>query len=165
MAGAAGAAAVAMSRSAAKNAAFICQFTSMAPDAACYRLRILGSELEALVLATMRDKARAVLGSVSDSTHQTAHDAQVTQIERARRTLYERLIRDEICAETFQAESAALDDELERLRRRKSAFGDGVVDIAQDVLAHTALCRSAVDMFFEKVWVFPDNRLEVEWRV
>ena len=166
-----------MRTNSAKNVTFFCQHTRVAPDAACHRFRILGCELEGIVLENIREQAQVILNSANDfspsSECQTAQDTRIKQIEDARCALYERFVLKEVCANEFKAENEALNAELESTKHAKAAFKseyeksdtiDKVRTIASATLAATELTQSVVDGLIDKVCVYPNRRIEVAWK-
>ena len=60
---------------------------------------MLESNLEAIVLKNLRDKAQSILDNLGDSPKQQAEcGVQVRQLEDAKRVLYERFVLDEVTA-------------------------------------------------------------------
>jgi len=161
-----------MRLSSTKNAAFHCAFTHAAPDVECHRLKILGSELEAAVMKSIREQARAVLKSMSDSPPTTAQESQVTQIEDVKRSLYERFILGEINVDEYKTAKAGLDAAFDRAKStqkiaRESAsktVDDDLRKIAEDAVKAKNLTRPVVEGLVERVKVFPGGRVEVAWK-
>ena len=167
-----------MKLSSTKNAAFHCDFTRAAPDAECYRHKMLGIELEAIVLAQIRKQARAILKSMDDTMSQavpkTELESRITQIEDAKLALYEKFVFGEIGADEYTSEKSGLDDELTRMKNAgailakeaaKKASVVGFRQAAEDALKAKKLSQPIVDALIVRVCVYPDGRVEVVTKV
>ena len=163
-----------MQLNSAKDASFQCLFTRIAPDVACHRLRILGSELEIAVLNNIREHAQTILDSVPLSTeHQTGCRTQVEQIQDAKCALYERFVLKEISADEFKASNAVLNVELKHAKLTAATLKDESAEnasigelrkIAEIALNSAELTQALVDGFIDKVRVYPGNCVEVVWK-
>jgi hypothetical protein len=146
--------------SATKSPNFNCVFTRPDPDAECNGLRISRAELETEVLRQLKSHARELL----------AQDAKLKQAKVPvlgdGRELYERFISGEIDREAYQKEKAALDTAAQTIRQIPVAKQSGeTLATAKSVLAMRTLKAEHVEAFISRVRVFPDKRVEVEWRV
>ena len=156
-----------------KNSSFLCQYTQVATDAECHKLRMLGSEVEAIVLERVREQARLILDTDPASpTLQTEHDAQVTQAGDAKCALYERYVLGEVSVDEYLEKKVALDANLERTKFARSAYVqesatkesyEKLRQIAEDAVYATELTRSVVDALVDKVRIYPGSRVEVAW--
>jgi hypothetical protein len=165
-----------MKLSATRNAAFHCDFTRVAADAECYRLKMLASELEPAVFNYIRKQTRAILKSAEESP---AHpepsmeqSARITEIEAAKRALYEKYVTREISAGEYKAVKTGLDADLERVRivkavltkeTAKKASIDGFKQIAADAVKAKKLSQPLVNGLVDRVRVYPGGNIEIDW--
>jgi len=156
-----------------RNSSFLCQYMRVATDAECHKLRMLGSEVEAIVLERIREHARLILNTDPASPAlQTEHDAQVRQAGDAKYALYERYVLGEVSAEEYLEKKVALDVNLERAKLARASFMqesatkedyEKLRQIAENALDATELTRSVADALIDKVRVYPSSRVEVAW--
>ena len=165
-----------MKLSSTRNAAFHCDFTRVAPDAECYRLKVVASELEAVVLRQIREQARAVLKSVDDPASQTKPktdvDGQIARIEEAKLALYEKYVVRAITAEEYQSEKIVLDTDLGHAKNaqavliKEAAQKASIANLrqdAEDALKAKKLSKQVLDALVERVSIYPDNRIKIAW--
>ena len=163
-----------------KNAAFHCWFTHFAADAACYRLRILQSELEETVRESVTRQAATVLDageSAVNALQSPAVPEQEDRLEKLRdekRRLYETFVLGGIDQDGYRTRKSAVDDELERALRvyetilnenMKSRPDAASIQAARSALDSNTLTRELVDMLIDKILVYPDNRIEIGWKI
>ena len=167
-----------MKLSSTRNAAFHCDFTRAAPDAECYHLKMIASELEAVVLKQIRQQAKAILQSASDLASQakpkTDMDEQIARIEEAKLTLYEKYVTKEITADEYRIEKTGLDADLEWAliaqtvlvkEAAQKASVAGLRQAAGDALKVKKLSKPVIDTFVDKVLIYPGSRIEIAWSV
>ena len=156
-----------------KNAAFHCEFTRAAPDAECYRLKFLASELEAVVMKFIREQAREILKSTNTSPLCTESTGQIAQIENAKIALYERYVLGEISAVEYKTEKTGLDAAFDRAKSIQATVSRESVDkaasenlrqMAGDALKKKKLTQEFVDAFVDRVRVFPGSLIEIVWK-
>jgi hypothetical protein len=162
-----------MKLSSTKNAAFHCDFTCAAPDAECFRLKILGSELETAVMDSAREQVRAILKNAdlpSCSEHQSGYGEQIKRIEGDKCSLYERYVVGEISTDEYKSCKTQLDAEFEMAKQSQALFlkdtatntmNESLRQIAGDALKYRKLSNELADALIEKVHVYPGSRIEV----
>ncbi len=163
-----------------KNAAFHCWFTRSAPDIACYRLRILSQELQDVVRESVIRQAKIVLNAAHDDTHshrskrQLECERSLQELQGEKQRLYESLILGDIRPEEYKERKADLDSDLARQRdiyeviceqEEKAAPSAAAINAAREALESDELGQELVDLLIDKVLVYPDNRIEIQWRV
>ena len=111
-----------------------------------------------------------------NSALQEEHEKKIQFFQNSKRELYEQFVLGELDAETYKARKAEIDvklayernvsnviaaqakseqDEQERLLQQKK--------IADELNAADTLTNSLVDLLIKRVYVFPDNRIELEY--
>jgi uncharacterized Zn finger protein (UPF0148 family) len=165
-----------MKLSSTRNAAFHCDFSRVAPDAECYRLKIVASELEAVVLKQIREQAKSILHNADDPSLQTKPktdvDGQIARIEDAKLALYEKYVVRAITAEEYQSEKTVLDTDLGHAKNAQAvlikeaahkASVAGLRQIAEDALKAKKLSMQVLDALVERISIYPGNRIEIAW--
>jgi len=135
----------------------------------------------------IQKQARVILGieGLDDATgltvkleQQAEYEKRLGGLQEEKRVLYERLIIGEIDATEYRAEKAVLDAEISRLAHAvdtlkseadllsaAKASGDKLRRVAGAALSTDRLTRPFVDLLIDKVYVFPDSRVEIVWKV
>ena len=122
------------------------------------------------------------LGLVNSLDRTAAHLAEIEnqiaacQDEKCR--LYERLTLGEIGAETYKSEKASVEENIGRLDTALSklvadneknlavkAANDDLRKAAESASAEKTLTRPLVDALISKVYIYPGERVEIEWKV
>lgn len=167
-----------MSMSHDKNPRFSCGFTLVAPDAECYKLSIIGHELEVAVLQAFHSNAHDALNHLSSlSTHvdcNSDYSEKLASIEDAKCTLYEKLVLSEISNDDYTTEKSKLDAEHERTKQMKGIYAKGeassadnesIRQIVKDTKKLKGLSQQSADALIDKVYVYPGKRIEVAWKL
>jgi hypothetical protein len=146
-------------------------------------LRISANELSDMLIEIITKQAQVVLnidqlrdvGKIDARlVRQAGHDKQIAALNDSKRRLYERLTLGELDIEAYKTEKAPLDAELARLGQVNAALVSELAEQAKDATrqklaaqasAENGLTRALVDLLIDKVLVFPDNRLEIKWKV
>ncbi|NLW79469.1 MAG: hypothetical protein GXY32_08680 [Ruminococcaceae bacterium] len=162
-----------------KNAAFHCWFTRSAPDIACHRLHILNLELEEVVQESVIRQAKIVLNAAHDDTHshrskrQLECERSLQALQDEKQRLYASLVLGDIRPEEYKERKTALDADLARQRdiydvireqEEKTAPSAASIKAALGALESETLTRELVDLLIDKVLVYPDNRVEIQWK-
>ena len=163
-----------------KNAAFHCWFTRSAPDIACHRLRIPSQELQDVVRESVMRQAKIVLSTAQDDTHshfskrQLECERSLQTLQDEKQRLYESLVLGDIRPEEYKKQKTDLDAALARQQdiyevickqEEKTAPSAASIKAAREALESDALGQELVDLLISRVLVYPDNRIEVQWRV
>lgn len=173
-----------MTLSTTKNAAFHCSFTRSAPDAECHRLRIIKSELESTIFEIISKQAQIALNvdnlsEMSVVTLQNSRQSECKQLmeqaDNARCNLYEQFVLNEINADEYMSRKAEIDAEIDRLNRvhtslseqlsQNQSKAEAVTKLNEVVSGGNCLSQPLVDLLIEKVRVYPENRIEVQWKI
>jgi len=168
-----------------------CMNTHADPTAACHKLKISTSEAEDAVMATIRKQAGVVLNSDDLSSYRKIAvtdkrldglvvplnnadiEKQISLLSVQRQQCYECFIGFEIDRDTFQSMKADLTKQIDRLTQqlavsqqstRKRETDKKTVALAKEALSGTATDKDIVDALVEKVFVLPDNQIEIHWK-
>lgn len=160
-----------------------CRRSAKLTNMPCNSLSIPIKELEQIVYDTINAQAKCVFGidnfQANTDIHsdlQDEHERKVRFLQDSKRELYEQYVLGELDTETYKAKKAELDvklayernvsatiekqaqnerDEHEKAQRQKK--------IADELNAADTLTKSLVDLLIKRVYVFPDNRVELEY--
>jgi len=165
------------------NFVYSCYYTLPNPTALCYKFKISAAELDEVVLCTIKAHAEAILNldSLSDLRKVEADSQQLVDVEKQvkhlieqRQSHYERYVTREIDKDTYQALRADCNAQLERLNTQISLHKQAEQNrqarqktraLAQTVVSESASTKDIVDMLVDKVYVFPNNHVEIRWKV
>ena len=165
-----------------KNATFHCIYTHANPNAECHKLKVGVSDLDEAVITMIKSQAEVFL-TTSDFTelrkmntgdqHLAECQRQIKHQMELRQEHYERFVLKEIDADTYRSLKEDCSRQLERLNNQlnllKQAERDNQADmnvaaLAKDVLDESALPRDIVASLVEKVFVFPEGHIEIQWK-
>ena len=92
--------------------------------------------------------------------------------------LYERLILGALTADVYKAKKTAVENELNHLNKvytslksettvmmASKSSDDEIRRLAENVSAEGKLTKALVELLIDRVYVFPDSRVDVEWKV
>jgi hypothetical protein len=162
---------------------FRCYHTAADPNADCYKMKVVASQFDEAVLAIIRKQAEVILGAsnlgevvVKTGSEQTTADYEkrITECNEQRQRLYERFVLREIDKMEFQKLKAECGAEIDRLNKQAAAMkfesaaraaDSKIQSIAKQVIDETLANRELVETLVEKINVYPDKRIEIEWRV
>lgn len=177
----------AMPRTANKNHYFQCRHSKVNEAAPCHGLTITEAELEGMLYEILSKQAQIIL-NVTDLSNagqldiqlakQAEYDKQIEGYLDQKRVLYEQLILKQITMEDYKIQKAAVDSELDRLRaihsnlkvqtsqmemdkKAKSAR----TELAREVVGAGGLTAGLTDTLIDRVYVYPNNQVEVIWKM
>jgi hypothetical protein len=162
---------------------FRCYHTAADPNADCHKLKIVARELDGVVLAVIRRKAEAVLkcADLSKLRRKTVDEQQLADCEKdvlknaeERQRLYERFVLGELDRESYQRLKDEWTSRLGRLNQQIAAMKSELdagkitprgVAAAKSAVSETVNNRELAETLIETVKVFPDKRIEVNWKI
>jgi len=167
--------------------AFFCRFTLANQSAECHRHEIGEQELENLLFEIINKQAQIILnadglGDVVNLPHsieqQSEYQNRIDAFREEKCKLYERYVLGEVTAEVYNAEKSVIDTELNRLNRAYDALkaetavmvasktsDDELRQLAEVAHNEGKLSKALMDLLIDKVYVYPDNRVEIDWKV
>ena len=167
--------------------AFACRFTSVDKTAECYRHEVIEHELEDLLFEIINKQAQVILNTdgLGQAENLPFHIEQQSEYEKRielcreeKRKLYEGLILGTVNAEAYKAEKTVIDTELNRLNRAFDSLkaetavmiaaktsDDELRRLAEAASSESKLSKALVDLLINKVYVYPGNRVEIDWTV
>lgn len=152
-------------------------------DKPCNGLSIPVKELEQIVFDTINAQVQSTFG-VDDlqanpninSALQEEHKKQLQFLQENKRVLYEQFVLGEINAETYKARKAEIDVKLtyernvsETIKAQAKADCENAEkqqfqkELAAELNSTDTLTQSLVNVLINRVYVFPNNRVELEY--
>ena len=145
------------------------------------------NELEAAIYDTISKQAKIILNldNLSNAglldirlAERADYGQQVEGLKAQKRALYEQLILCEISKAEYMECKAEIDKELVRLEQVFSALNTQTAQmqmdadtknasrkLAQEIIDTDGLTAGLVDMLIERVYVYPGNQLDIEWKI
>ena len=170
-----------------KNPTFICDYSRHYEHMECRLQEILESDLEAIIYTLAEQKARFILGadSLSDVSkldicleEKAVYEGKVNALKADKRRLYEQYLMEEISLDEYKAAKSAVDNDLRQIeqifkrlesevKRMQLSSEDNkkLRGIANDVTGAGKLTRTLAELLVNKVYVYPDNRIEIDWTI
>ena len=176
----------ALSRIMQKTPYYHCRHSEADGTLPCHNMRIGVGELEQLVFDILEKQIEVLTGMAdsdfasvnSELSKQTDYEQQISAMQNSKQRLYEQYLMREIDLNTYKASKAECDVELTQI---KNAYAAVVAQakqvqaqqaeqikrkqIIQEVSQADGLTSSIVDLLIEKVYVFPQKRIEIAYKV
>ena len=173
----------AMKRMIRKNTVFSCGFTVVDETAPCRKMEISENELEVLLFTIISKQAKIITAAESTGvendnvySEKTEYERQIRKYNNEKKLLYERYILNEIDVNEYRELKTACDVELYDLERVHSNISSHISQLQniksermnmgealKIVLNETVLNKEIVSAFINKVNIYPDKHIEIEW--
>jgi len=162
---------------------FRCYQTASDPSAPCHKMKVVVGELDEVVLNIIRKQAEVILNTddlqnlhkADNNAQQIAEcDSRIKNLVMQRQKYYEQFVTGEIDRKTHQSLKTDCSTQVERLNSHLAALRQSEHDSrdkmktaahAKAVLSESIAEKQIVDMLIESIHVFPDDRLEIKWKV
>ena len=148
----------ALSRIAQKRPFYMCRHSTADVNSRCRDVRADAAGLEEAVLLTLKK--------------------QLEVLKDQKQALFERYLLGQIELDTYKSEKAVYDAEIlkvknayaavtaqAKLKREEQARQSSRQEIAHSIAEADVLTSELTDLLIEKVYVFPDNRIEIVYKV
>ena len=163
---------------------FSCIFSRASSDFVCHGLKISAKKLQQAVFDTLRLQIGCVLGT-EDILHETIirtadlreHEQKIQQLQDEKRQLYEQYVTGELNAERYKIKKAELEVQLTLEKnicstaaaQAKSAQTNYETAIKRNEIINElnisdTLTKALDELLIERVYVFPDNRIEIVYK-
>ena len=164
-----------------------CSYTRNDETEPCYKSEITEGALNQAIFDIISKQAESILNIDDVSKVDTAQikteqladiEKQITACQKKKQLLYEQLLTEEITLDEYKRLKIELDTKAENYRIQYDKFRKSeersqletenrskIIQTAKAVKKETALTQALADMLIEKVCVYPDNRLEIEWKI
>lgn len=169
-----------------KRPYFVCRRSQAAENGPCHDLKVDALELEQVIWGTIKAQLEAVLsiredGSISLDTvvaESTEYEKQIEALEDSKQSLFEQYIMGEMDAETYKSEKAPYDAAILKAKNAYAAIAaqakkkkeeqnrqSSRAEIAKAITDAEGLTPELVNLLVEKVYIFPDKRIEIAYKV
>lgn len=161
---------------------FKCRFSEKISEMACHGLSIPIKDLETVVFNTIHSQISCVLGNRDlrsaelSASHQAEHTKRLCDLQEHKRGLYEQFVLGEIGGDEYKARRSETDVLIADVKNVIAAAAEQAKSvreeyeeslrqkkIADELKATDTLTSSIVDLLIKRVYVFPDNRIEIEY--
>lgn len=162
---------------------FYCRHSEAAESFPCHGLQVKACELEQAVFDTLRVQIHSALGvdTTKDklnlqSVQEAEHEKKLRTLQDSKRQLYEQYALGEIDLETYKARKEEFDIALVKeknvhtaiaaqMKKAQSDYDAKVKrdEIIQEITSANSLTNSLANLLIKKVYVFPENRIEIEY--
>jgi DNA invertase Pin-like site-specific DNA recombinase len=165
------------------NRRFCCKVTLADPAADCYKLKVSAAELEDAVMTVIKKQAEVILASddlsalqkhADNSSKLSEYEKELLSLGEHRQRVYEAYITGGIDRKTYSGTRANITAQIDSLRGLVSSLKqfehDGsakkkTIGQAKEVLGGSLSHQEIVDTLIEKIHVFPENHLEITWKL
>lgn len=176
----------ALSRITQKKPFYMCRHSTADLNSRCRDVRADAAGLEEAVLLTLKKQLEVLLPVHEDGTihlEDTAakcseYEKQMEALKDQKQSLFERYLLGQIELDTYKLEKAIYDAEIlkvknayaavtaqAKLKREEQARQSSRQEIAHSIAEADVLTSELTDLLIEKVYVFPDNRIEIVYKV
>ena len=176
-----------MTRNSAKKKIFYCRYTKANEKAPCYKLSILETDLEETLYQIVSRQANVILNIESlsnagllevQSSEQSDYAKQIERLKDQKRVLYEQFLLQEISLDEYKRLKAEIDLDLSRLEQSYSLLRTQNIQMQMDekikkvrtnmarkISESDTLTVELADALFERIYVYPGNQLDIEWKI
>ncbi len=169
-----------------KHPYFHCRRSQAYETGPCHDLRIDAEELEQVILRTLKAQLEAVLSIGTDGSicldevaaEPTESEKQIEALEDSKQSLFEQYVMGEIDVETYKSEKAACDAAILKAKNAYAAIAaqakkkqeeqarqSSRAEVAKAITNAESLTPELVNLLIEKVYVFPDKRIEIAYKI
>ena len=169
-----------------KRPYFVCRRSQAAENGPCHDLKVDALELEQAIFQTIKAQLEAVLsirkdGSISLDTvvaERTEYERQIEALEDSKQSLFEQYIMGEIDVGNYKSQKASYDAAILKAKNAHAAIAaqakkkkeeqnrqSSRTEIAKAITDAEGLTPELVSLLIEKVYIFPDKRIEIAYKV
>ena len=149
-------------------------------------MKVDALELEQAIFQTIKAQLEAVLsirkdGSISLDTvvaERTEYEKQIEALEDSKQSLFEQYIMGEIDVGNYKSQKASYDAAILKAKNARAAIAaqakkkkeeqnrqSSRTEIAKAITDAESLTPELVSLLIEKVYIFPDKRIEIAYKV
>ena len=175
-----------LSRIAQKKPFYMCRHSTADVASSCRNVRADASGLEEAVLLTLKKQLEILLPVHEDGTIHletvvakcSEYEKQLEALNDQKRSLFEMYLLEQIKLDAYKAEKAVYDAEIlkiknayaaataqAKLKQKEQARQSRRQEIEHSIAKADRLTSELADLLIEKVYVFPDNRIEIVYKV
>ena len=169
-----------------KRPYFHCRRSQAYETGPCHDLKIDAEELEQAIWGTIKAQLEAVLPIRADGSicldavvaERTEYEKQIEALEDSKQSLFEQYVMGEIDVEAYKSEKAACDAAILKAKNAYAAIAaqakkkkeeqnrqSSRTEIAKAITDAECLTPELVNLLIDKVFVFPDKRIEIAFKV
>ena len=164
-----------------------CSYTRNDETEPCYKSEIPESSLNQAVFDIISKQAEIILNIDDVSKADTAQikterladiEKQIAVCQKEKQKLYEHLLTEKITLDEYRQLKQEYDTKAENYQtqydkyrrseeqlRLKNENRAKTLQTAKAIKKERTLTQTLADMLIEKVYIYPDNRLEIEWKI
>ena len=152
----------------------------------CHNMRAYVAELEQAIFQTLKKQLDVVLTFGDDGTirlgavvaERSEYEKQIKALYDSKQALFEQYIMGELDMEAYKAQKAAYDATILKTKNAYAAVAAQAKqkqeeqdrqtnrqEVAKAITDAEGLTPELTDLLIEKVYVFPDNRIEIAYKV
>ncbi len=163
---------------------YACEYGRIAPDRECKDVSIRVEDLERTVFDTIRSQAQCFVDTDADikaraeksALELNGYEQKLKLLQESKRELYEQYILGILDIDTYKSKKAELEIQLADMKPLCSVVADKAktaqedyeesiknAEIAASIDGADSLTKALVDKLVERVYVFPNNRIEIKY--
>lgn len=163
---------------------YACEYGRIAPDRECKDVSIRVEDLERTVFDTIRSQAQCFVDTDADikvraeksALELNGYEQNLKLLQESKRELYEQYILGILDIDTYKSKKAELEVQLADMKHLCSVVADKAktaqedyeesiknAEIAASIDGADSLTKALVDKLVERVYVFPNNRIEIKY--
>ena len=163
---------------------YACEYGRIAPDRECKDVSIRVEDLERTVFDTIRSQAQCFVDTDADikaraeksALELNGYEQNLKLLQESKRELYEQYILGILDIDTYKSKKAELEIQLADMKHLCSVVADKAktaqedyeesiknAEIAASIDGADSLTKALVDQLVERVYVFPNNRIEIKY--
>ena len=163
---------------------YACEYGRIAPDRECKDVSIRVEDLERTVFDTIRSQAQCFVDTDADikaraeksALELNGYEQKLKLLQESKRELYEQYILGILDIDTYKSKKAELEIQLADMKHLCSVVADKAktaqedyeesiknAEIVASIDGADSLTKALVDKLVERVYVFPNNRIEIKY--
>jgi len=165
-----------------KNSTYFCRHSQGIEGMACNDMKYAVSELEQAVFETLRKQIELICpdGVLDTAAVEQASDyeRQLSELRDEKMRLYERYVLGSLDVDSYKREKAGLDALILKTKntyaavaarvKRQQAWHEEQLwrrQIVEEISVADELTQGLTDLLIDRVFVFPDRRIEIDYKV
>ena len=165
---------------------FYCRRSQAYETGPCHDLKINAEELEQVIFQTLKVQLEAVLSICAEggicldivTAERTEYEKQIETLENSKQSMFEQYVMGEIDVATYKSEKATCDTAILKIKNAYAAIAaqakkkqeeqvrqSSRTEIAKALTDTNGLTPELVHLLIEKVYVFPDKRIEIAYKI
>ena len=157
------------------NPKYICRSSTCLDDAPCRNLRIPVPELENLVLRSIRERIgqNGEDGSPNGIAESGTGETQTDSLEQERLALYEAYLNGDISLDVFKEQKERIAGKILTVQKSRALLAEQSAKenaanelkrLREEIVSADCLTVEMCEKLIDRVFVYPDKRIEAEFR-